>query len=223
MIKALIFDFDGLIIDTETPDYQSWAEVYGEHGLILPRDLWTTLIGGHGNFNPYEYLENQIGHEVNRVELREKRQARYKLLAEQKPILPGVQRMLLTAKRRGMKLGVASNSFGKWVNGHLKRLGLSQFFDVVVTLDMITIGKPEPKMYLSTLLMMDVLPHEAIAFEDSPAGAMGAKRAGIFTVAIPNEMTKDLDFSHCDRVVSSMGLLDLDSLIEQVGKEVDNV
>jgi len=216
MIKALIFDFDGLIIDTETPDFQTWAEIYAEHGATLSQEKWMLNVGTGGFFNPYQHLEEQIGHEVDRTSLRDQRVKRYRELCEQQPILPGVVEMIQEAKVRDLKLAVASNSFGKWVNGHLKRLDLFDNFDEVICLDQITIGKPEPKMHLTTLSLLGVKAHEAIVFEDSPAGAMGAKRAGIYTIAIPNGITQQMDFSHCDRVVESMASLDMDKMLQLV-------
>lgn len=212
MLKALIFDFDGLIIDTETPDYQSWAEVYQEHGATLTREKWVSHVGAWGRFNPYQYLEEQIGREVDRSALRDKRRQRYEDLVAKQPILPGVIDLLNDAKARDLKLGVASNSFGKWVIRHLKHRHLFHYFDTVVTLDQITIGKPEPKMYLTALSLLGVTAQEAVALEDSPSGAMGAKRAGIYTIAIPNEMTREENFSHVDRVVESMTDIGLDAL-----------
>lgn len=219
MIKALIFDFDGLILDTETPDFQTWAEIFATHGVELPLEEWIHNIGGHG-FNPYQMLEDRIGSEVDRTQMRDQRYKRYQELCERKAILPGVERMIQQAKDRDLRLAVASNSFGKWVNSHLQRLGLYDYFDSIITLDQITIGKPEPKMYLTTVASLGVRPDQAIAFEDSPTGAMGAKRAGIYTVAVPNKLTRDLDFSHCDLVVASLGLLDLDKLIETVSETI---
>lgn len=213
MIKALLFDFDGLIIDTETPDYQTWAEIYTDHGAILTLDKWSSHVGSTGRFNPYSYLEEQIGRDVDRRVLHDRRVKRYQELCEAKPILPGVVDMIQQAKARNLKLAVVSNSFGRWVNPHLKRLNLFDQFDVVICLDQITIGKPEPKMYLTTLNLLGVQPREAIAFEDSPPGAMGAKRAGIYTIAIPNDMTRHMNFSHCDRIVESMASLTMDKML----------
>ncbi len=219
MLKALIFDFDGLIIDTETPDYQAWSEIYISYGATLSRAKWMSHVGAWGTFNPYAYLEEQVGRELDRVKIREKRRARYEELVANQPILPGVVDMLTSAKAKGLKLGVASNSFNKWVVRHLKNRDLYHYFDTVMTLDQITIGKPEPKMYLTALHWLGVMANEAIAFEDSPTGAMGAKRAGIYTIVIPNNMTRGENFSHVDRVITSMTDLNLDTLCE----EFDNV
>jgi HAD superfamily hydrolase (TIGR01509 family) len=219
MIKALIFDFDGLIIDSETPDYLSWVEIYDQFKAELSREKWSSLVGGWGTFDPYQYLEDQIEQELDRGELRTRRRKRYRELCEQKPILPGVAQMIQQAKARTLKLAVASNSIGEWVNSHLKRLELYDYFDVVVTRDQVSIGKPNPEMYLKALDLLGITANEAIAFEDSRTGSMGAKRAGIYTIAIPNEMTRNLDFSHCDHVVASMQLLNIDDMIQRANSQ----
>ena len=215
MIKALIFDFDGLVIDTETPDYLSWAEIYAEYGTELSRDKWSTLIGGSGTFDPYQNLEERIGHELDRDELRKQRRLRCLELCDVQPILPGVFEMIQEATRRNLKLGIASNSVGTWVNTHLKRLKLYDYFDEVVTRDQVSLGKPDPEMFLKTLNSFGIKANEAIAFDDSHTGSMGAKRAGIYTIAIPNEMTLAHDFSHCDQIVTAMDMIDMDTMIEQ--------
>ncbi len=218
MLKALLFDFDGLIIDTETPDYQSWAEIYTDYGATLTREKWSSHVGSWGTFNPYQYLEDQIGRQVDRVAIRAKRRQRYDDLVDEQPILPGVLEMITQAKAHSLKLAVASNSFDKWVVRHLKDRGLYDYFDTVVSLDQITIGKPEPKMYLTTLAWLGIQADEAIAFEDSPTGAMGAKRAHIYTIAIPNDMTRHANFSHCDQVIESMADLNLEQLSHLLNK-----
>jgi len=215
MIKALIFDFDGLIIDTEIPDYLSWAEIYTEYGAELHRDKWSSLVGGSGVFDPHQILEDHIGHELDREELRTRRKLRCIELCEDQPILPGVIDMIQEASERKFHLGIASNSNGAWVNMHLKRLDLFDYFDMVVTRDQVTLGKPDPEMFMKSLDSFGISANEAIAFDDSHTGSLGAKRAGIYTIAIPNEMTHAHDFSHCDQIITAMDTLDMDTMIAQ--------
>src|SRR5215469_1061569 len=110
MIQALIFDFDGLILDTEVPDYQSWLEVYQEYGCQLPLSTWSAYIGGAAEvFDAYGHLEAQLGCTVDRQVIRARRRRRYSELVEAQPVLPGVRDYITTAKRLGLKLGVASS------------------------------------------------------------------------------------------------------------------
>lgn len=207
MIQALIFDFDGLILDTETPEYAAWSEVYAAHGCELPRDLWTNAIGrgkDQSAFDPYGALETLLGCPVDQDVIRVQRRARYLSLIEDEPVRPGVLSYLTDARAQGLRLAVASSSDRAWVEGHLARLGLLPFFDLTRCADDVSRTKPDPELYLSAVAGLDVPPERAVAFEDSPNGARAAKAAGLFCVAVPNPMTANLSFGHADFVLPSM-------------------
>ena len=124
MIKAIIFDFDGLILDTESPIFQSWQEVYRERGCELGLEEWAANIGTEDTFDPVTHLEGILGESLDAAAIRSVRKPREAAPIEAEPILPGVERYIADAKRLGLKLGVASNSSHDWVTGHLERLGL---------------------------------------------------------------------------------------------------
>jgi HAD superfamily hydrolase (TIGR01509 family) len=214
MIKALIFDFDGLILDTEVPEYQSWVELYQAYGSVLPLEKWLESIGTTDAFNPYEYLEQQLGRQIDRPEVRTQRLARFAELMADQTILPGVQDYITTAKRLGLKLGVASSSPREWVVGYLSKFGLDIHFDAIRCGDEVKATKPDPALYLAVLKVLGVEASEAIALEDSPNGILAAKRAGIFCVAIPNALTRQLSLSLADFQMSSLADLPLEELLQ---------
>lgn len=204
MIKAVVFDFDGLILDTESTDYESWHETYKVYGGELPRDIWNGNIGAIGLFDPYSHLEEQVGRRLDRdAVLAERRRRDEELLAAQ-VVLPGVEAYLSQAREMGLGIGLASSSKHEWVDPHLSRLGLRDYFDVVRCRDDVgDRGKPDPAVYQAAVDGLGVAAGSAVAFEDSPIGALAAKRAGLYCVAVPNQMTRQLSFDHADlRVVS---------------------
>jgi HAD superfamily hydrolase (TIGR01509 family) len=214
MIRGLIFDFDGLILDTELPDFETWQEMFIEHGASLPLSEWTPLIGTAGSFDIYDYLEQQAGRPIDRADVRERRRARFHERVIAQAILPGVEECIAEAKRRGMKVGLASASSQDWVLGHLARLGLHVHFDTVKTAADVPRVKPDPALYLAALDALGLDAREAIALEDSPNGIAAAKAAGLFCVAVPNAMTRDLDVSAADLRLNSLAEIPLAELVK---------
>lgn len=214
-MKALIFDFDGLILDTETPDYHSWQKVYQAYGLELPLDLWLTFVGGTSEttFEPHDYLEKKLNSKVDREQIWVSRRKSYLNHLEDLPVMPGVKELLDASKLRGLKLAVASSSPENWVSGHLTRLELSAYFDAIVTADDVEETKPNPALFLLAAEKLGVQPNEAIVLEDSPNGVNGAKRAQMFVVAVPNSITAGADLSAADLLLPSLDQITLDDLL----------
>jgi HAD superfamily hydrolase (TIGR01509 family) len=217
MIQALIFDFDGLILDTEMSSFQTWQEIYEEHDCQLPFSTWAICIGGSTElFDPFEYLEQQIGRPVLREEIRLRRRLRHVQIVEEQPVLPGVEDYMLSAKRLGLKIGLASSSRHEWVDSHLTRLGLIDYFDSIKCFDDVKQSKPDPELYLAVLDALGVHGREAIALEDSPNGVIAAQQAGIYCVVVPNPVTRQLPLEHADLCLSSLGDVSLEHLLEKV-------
>jgi HAD superfamily hydrolase (TIGR01509 family) len=208
---GLVFDFDGLICDTETSSFETAREIYAEHGVELTVAQWQTRIGTHGRHWLAD-LEAVIGPLSDRDALTERRRLAHqeRLLAEQ--ALPGVAAFTARAADAGLPLAVASSSSLRWVSDHLDRLGLLDRFSAITTCENGVPAKPEPEVYRRAVAAIGVEPNSAVAFEDSPNGVAAAKAAGLFCIAIPNGMTNGLDLSAADRVVESFLELDVDHL-----------
>ena len=181
VIRALVFDFDGLILETETPAYQAWVEVYRQFGHELPKELWLEYIGREGGwFDALAYLEGLVGPRDDRDAIQERRDARKTELVMAVAESAGLRSVLADARARGLRLGVCSSSTPKWVLGHLDRLGLRPFFDHIQCRDRPELrAKPEPDLYLAACAGLGVRPDEAIAFEDSRNGMLAAQAAGM--------------------------------------------
>lgn len=218
VIRAIVFDFDGLILDTEGPVYRSWLEVYQAHGEELPFERWVQIVGSTTTgFHPQHHLEERLGRPLPKEVLDRRVDRRTEMVLAER-VLPGVVQRLDEAREAGLKLGVASSSTREWVRGHLERLGILERFDCLRCRDDVANAKPEPDLYLAVLECMDVSAAEAIAIEDSPNGVAAAKRAGMRCVAIPNPITARLDLSEADLVLGSLEDLTLAQLLERLNR-----
>lgn len=207
-IDALLLDFDGTIWDSEGAVFRRYHRLYEDHGLELPVDRWIEGVGTLGGFDPIDELEALLGRavaadlvdpwdELSGVGLR-----------------PGVAAYIDQARRRGLRLGIVSSNSADWVGPHLLRLGIADVWDVVLTADGDrSIAKPSPHLYREALERLGIAPSQAIAVEDSTHGVAAAKGAGVFCVAVPNEVTRRLDLSAADLVVESLQHLPLEVLL----------
>lgn len=211
-LKALIFDFDGLIVDSESPGYRAWTEVYESHGCTLPFDKYSACIGTIGGFDLHGYLEEQAGRAFDRHELEAACNARWRELVKDQPLLPGVAAIVSAGKARDLKIAVASSSTRRWVTRNLKKFGILDRFDAICTRDDVSAVKPDPALYLLALEKLGVTADEAIAFEDSPNGILAAKGAGIFCVFVPNPLMTSVASHLADRRLSSLEEFDFDDV-----------
>ena len=217
VIEALIFDFDGLIVDTEGPVYQAWSELFEAHGQELRLDFWQSVIGRASNwFDPLLDLERRLGRDLDREALTAARRVRERELVAILPVLPGVREWRAEAIARGIRLGVASSSTRGWVTGHLDRLGLGGDWNAIRCREDVVRAKPDPDLYLAVVSALGVSPGSALAVEDSPNGVAAAKAAGLFCVAVPNPLTASLDLSQADLRLASLAESDLGSVIARL-------
>ena len=217
MIRALIFDFDGLMVDTESPAYESWVGIYREYDQELPLSLWSAVLGGSGlEFDPIAYLAERVGQPLDATALRARRgHCKLELVATQ-PLLAGVADYIAAGTRLGLTLGVASSSSRAWVVGHLDRLGVTDQFAAITTADDVTRVKPHPDIYVASAAALGVRPDEAIALEDAPNGLRAAKQAGLFCVAVPNLLTSQLPLDHADLRITSLADVPLERLLDMI-------
>jgi len=212
-IRALLFDFDGLILDTETASRAGWEWAYREHGHELPEEKWALIVGTTGAWSPMDYLEELVGGPLERDALNERRYAHELSLIEAEELRPGISDYLAAADERGLKRAIVSSSSRRWIDMHLARLEREVGWDVILTADgNHSRAKPSPVMYLEALELLGVHADEAVVFEDSLHGVRAGKAAGIFTVAIPNSVTRDYGLEEADVVVPSLADLPPDEL-----------
>ena len=194
MLRAVIFDFDGTIIDTETPIYQAWQEMYQRYQVELPLSLWSQAIGTHDGFDPILHLESLIGFKLNQETITALHRRRAQELIGLQPLRAGVWPLIKRARQAGLMLGMASSSHLGSVMPYLERFGLFGYFDVLCTADDVEQVKPDPALYTLALQRLEVAPQEAVAIEDSLNGTLAARRAGLPCLVVPNDMTAHFAF-----------------------------
>ena len=212
---ALLFDFDGLILDTETCTYETVVEIFAEHGERLDLAWWHTILGTAHHPHWTERLADQLGRPVDRQALVARREARRLPRIHALPPCDGVVALLDAADAAGVACAVVSSSASDWVVPHLERLGLRHRFRAVITRD--DVGdkartKPAPDLFLAAAAALGAPPARCVVLEDSPNGVAAGRAAGMAVVAVPGPMTRPLDFGAADHVAASLADLDIASL-----------
>jgi HAD superfamily hydrolase (TIGR01509 family) len=216
MIKALIFDFDGVVLDTEGPSYAAWREVYAQYDFTLDFDEWVNAVGSRKYTDYQVELSELLGRPVELDEIVPIYLGYITDLLNQLPVMPGVEAYIAAAETLGLKLAVASGSACQRVYDQLKRLGLFEHFESIKCRDDVPQIKPDPALYNLTLDVLGVAPDEALTLEDTPNGVLAAKRAGIYCVAVPNEVTRRLNFDRADLRIESLTEMSLEDVLKQL-------
>lgn len=210
-LEAVVFDFDGLIMDSEWLIYEKAVNAFRVNGHELPLAAWSTIVGTNDKHDPtwWDRLCAAAGVRFERERYDEAYAAQDPSAHDELPAMDGVVALADALRDAGVPLGVASSSSLGWLERHLGRLGLAGHFDAVIGSDLVGgVGKPSPDVYLRACADLGADPRRSVALEDSAHGVTAAKAAGMTAVAVPSSVTQHNDFSHADLVVTS--LLDLD-------------
>jgi HAD superfamily hydrolase (TIGR01509 family) len=215
-IQAVIFDFDGLLMDTEGTMLASWQFEWRQHGLVLDaqRSLPTTAAI---TAERYAVLASAVGAGYDRQASHERRVAFRNALNADLGLLPGIAGWLDEAHRMGLRLAIASSSPGRWVRGLLARTGQLDKFEVVACGDEVSGPKPDPAVYMLALERLGLAGRHAVAIEDAPHGVTAAQRAGLRCVAIPGKHADARRFAAADLVLASAAQLDLAGALRMLG------
>jgi HAD superfamily hydrolase (TIGR01509 family) len=209
MIEALLFDFDGLLYDSETSAYEVWRELYAEHGAEFPRELWQQQVMGRppgsSGFDPLEHLEALASPGLDPEATEADRHRRRDELFPH-ALIDGAGELLARARAHGILTAIVSSNHRERIEEHLARAGQEADFDAIVTADGdAERGKPRPTLYLEALEVLGVPAERAVAFEDSPNGVRSAKAAGLHVVAVPNWLTEGAaGLEQADEILTSL-------------------
>jgi HAD superfamily hydrolase (TIGR01509 family) len=219
-LEAVVFDFDGLIIDSEWAIYETACAAFAVHGHELTVEAWATIIGlgDDDEDRAWSLLLAAMGIEsFDRATFSVTHAAQDRANRDTLPLLPGVEVLVDSLTSTGVSLGVASSSSLGWLERHLGRLGLLGRFGTLVGADVVGgIGKPAPDVYLRACADLGADPRHSVALEDSGHGVTAAKAAGMWAVAVPSRITRFNDFAHADLVVDSVADLTVDQLASLV-------
>ncbi len=212
-LQAVIFDFDGLIVDTETPEYESWGQEFISHGLTLDLKDWSQCVGaGPSAWDVFDHLEKQLGRPIDRTQIAESRERRHQAIVENLAPREGLLPLLQEVQAHGLPYAIASSSELVWVTKYLARLDLAQEFEFIWTRDQVTSPKPAPDLYLAACQSLGISPQNSIALEDSTNGIRAAKSAGLKVIAVPNPVTATFDLSEADAIVPSLSEVSVDQM-----------
>jgi HAD superfamily hydrolase (TIGR01509 family) len=219
-LRALLFDFDGTLWDSESAVLAAYRQLYAAHGQDLPSEDWARGVGTLGGFDPVADLEARLGRALEEGIAGDAGWDQIVGSLEHVGLRPGVRGYLDEAKARGIGVAIVSSNERDWVEHHLKRMEVADVFDVVLTADGdATRAKPSPVLYVEALGTVDVPSDAAAAIEDSPHGIAAAKAAGLFCLAVPNEVTASLDLSGADMEVDSLEDLPFEGLLRRFREE----
>lgn len=216
-IQAVVFDFDGVILDTEKARYDAWQSVFQSYGQTLPIDIWVESIGRTKYAtDPLELLEKLTGKSLDKEYIRNLQRQKSHEFADRLSLLPGVQKCILEAVSLKLKLGIASSSSRTWVQRHLEKRGLLEFFNVLVCREDTDYHKPSPVHYLTALKKLNCNPASSVAIEDSPLGIESAVGSGMYCIAVACSFTQSMDLSKAHKIEKSLEDVSFSRLIRSV-------
>ncbi|MBW2993201.1 HAD family phosphatase [Candidatus Woesearchaeota archaeon] len=212
MIKAIIFDLDGVLRDSEWVNVKAAEKSFSEIEIVIDENDKKTIAGRHpADYVPLLQKKYDIDYEEY---LKIKRKNYFELLKDAK-LFPGAKKVLEVLKKNNFKLGLATSSDREGTYaGFIKPEGLDNFFDAIVTFEDCSKRKPNPEVYLTIMKKLKVKPAECIIIEDTEIGVEAAKNAGAKCIAIPTELTKEDKFLKADIILNSLKEINLNLIKE---------
>ncbi len=219
VLRAVLFDFDGTIWDSETAVFGVFVELYREHGHELTLPTWSAAIGTLGGFDPYASLHELVGDGFDVEEVRERTEARIREAVREVPLRPGVEAFLRQLDDAGVPRALVSSDRSEWLVTNLDRLGWPDGWAAMVCADGDAArAKPNPHLYEAALELLDVPASRTFAIEDSPNGVRAAKAAGVPCLCVPNEATAGLDLREADLVLPTLEGLSVEDVWNELGE-----
>jgi HAD superfamily hydrolase (TIGR01509 family) len=203
-LRAVLFDFDGTLWDSEGAVFGVMRDLYRAHGQELTLETWSAAVGTLEGFDPYGTLDELVGGLDVRA-IHDRTEARIREAARRVPLRPGVEAFLHAVDEAGVPRALVSSDATAWLVEHLERLGWPDGWSAMVCADGVASrAKPNPHLYLAALELLEVPAAATFAVEDSPNGIRAANAAGVPVVCVPNEVTAGLDLSEADVILPTL-------------------
>lgn len=220
MLKAVLFDMDGLMFDTERLGVDAWKRIYKENGIDVPEELLLSGIGTDGKKTARLYRE-RLGEAYERMDRKLAVQQRVQYANDYirehgMPVKPGLMELLSYLKGNGVKMAVATSTERSRAEHYLRSGGVLGLFDAIVCGDMVRLGKPEPEIFLTALSLLGEKAGDSLVLEDSGHGVLAAHRAGIRVVVVPDLVRPDDDTKRLAYAICH-SLHDVRKLLEEGG------
>jgi HAD superfamily hydrolase (TIGR01509 family) len=206
-IEAIIFDLDGLMVDSEPLARQAWRALLAEHGHTLDRETFNAMLGLR-LMDSSRLVKGRFDLPLTIEQIADRRSELFlaSLPGNLQP-MPGLTELLSAIDARGLRRAVATSSPGFYAPVALREIGAADGFVVIITGDSVARGKPAPDIYLAAAAALALPPAVCLALEDSPNGVRAAKAAGMCCIAVPNEQSAGLDLSEADAIMPSLGAI----------------
>lgn len=202
MIKCIIFDMDGVLINTEPLHFQIWKQVFAEHGLEIQHEKYKGCIGSTNDFllnliyqNYGVDFRNTPGIKERFCEIKDEYIRNGNI-----PGIPGVPAVISALRQKGYKMAVASSSMQMYIDACTRIIGVNQYFDLLFSAESVPNPKPAPDVFLAVAEKIGMKPEECLVVEDSRNGSLAAKAAGMFCMGFANPDSGDQDLSAADKI-----------------------
>lgn len=212
MIKAVIFDMDGVIIDSEPFHYKVFKKyIKNKFNLVISDEEYNTFIGttNHHIYGTLQKKYNLVGDINSFIEEYEEKCLEFLLQATTERPIKGVDVLVRNIHQNKIKLALASSSSKKVINIVLNMFNLDQFFDAKVSGQEVEHSKPAPDIFLRAAELLNVSPEECLVFEDSRNGVAAAKAAGMKCIGFYNPSSGNQDLSRADKIIESFAEVDI--------------